>query len=68
MKALKEALGRDGIPITAFEVDDIQEEYTRLKQLDVEFKMEPTNMGTTTAAVFDDTCGNLLMIYEVNAV
>jgi catechol 2,3-dioxygenase-like lactoylglutathione lyase family enzyme len=66
MKALKEALVDDGIPFTAFEVDDVQEEYARLKQLGVAFTMEPTNMGMTTAAVFDDTCGNLIQIYQVN--
>lgn len=60
MKALKESLVRDGIPFTAFEVNDIQKEYERMKKLGVEFTMEPTNMGTTTAAVFDDTCGNLI--------
>ena len=67
MKALKEALVRDGIPYTAFEVDDIQEEHARLKELGVEFTMEPTNMGPTTVAVLDDTCGNLIQIYQVNA-
>ena len=67
MKALKEALVRDGIPYTAFEVDDIQEAYERLRQLGVEFTMEPTNMGPTTTAVLDDTCGNLIQIYQVNA-
>jgi catechol 2,3-dioxygenase-like lactoylglutathione lyase family enzyme len=65
MKALKESLVRDGIPFTAFEVDDIQKEYARLKELGVEFTMEPTNMGMTTAAVFNDTCGNLIQIYQV---
>lgn len=65
MKALKEALVTDGIPFTAFEVDDIQAEYERLKNLGVEFTMEPTNMGTTTVAVLDDTCGNLIQIYQV---
>jgi catechol 2,3-dioxygenase-like lactoylglutathione lyase family enzyme len=67
MKALKESLVRDGIPFTAFQVDDIQEEYARLKGLGVEFAMEPTNMGVTSAAVFDDTCGNLIQIYQVQA-
>lgn len=66
MKALKEALVRDGIPYTAFEVDDVQAEYERLKELGVEFAMEPTNMGPTTAAILDDTCGNLIQIYQVN--
>ena len=65
MKALKEALVRDGIPFTAFEVNDIQGEYERLKDLGVEFTMEPTDMGTTTAAVLDDTCGNLIQIYQI---
>lgn len=65
MKALKEALVRDGIPFTAFQVDDLYAEYERLKALDVEFTMEPTNMGTTTIAILDDTCGNLIQIYQV---
>lgn len=66
MKALKEALVRDGIPYTTFEVDDVQAEYERLKGLGVEFSMEPTNMGMTTTAIFDDTCGNLIQIHQMN--
>ena len=65
MKALKEALVKDGMPFTAFEVSDIQKEYERMKKLGVEFTMEPTNMGSTTVAVFNDTCGNLIQIYQV---
>ena len=65
MKALKESLVRDGIPYTAFQVNNIQEEYERMKNLGVQFTMEPTNMGVTTAAVLDDTCGNLIQIYQV---
>lgn len=65
MKALKESLVRDGIPFTAVEVNNIQNEYERMKKLGVEFTMEPTNMGTTTAAIFDDTCGNLIQIYQL---
>jgi catechol 2,3-dioxygenase-like lactoylglutathione lyase family enzyme len=67
MKALKEALVQDGIPITAFQVDDIQAEYARLKGLGVEFTMEPTNMGMVTVAVLDDTNGNLIQIQQLNA-
>jgi catechol 2,3-dioxygenase-like lactoylglutathione lyase family enzyme len=66
MKALKESLVKDGIPYTAFQVNDIQQEYERMKDRGVEFTMEPTNMGVWTAAVFDDTCGNLIEIYQVN--
>jgi catechol 2,3-dioxygenase-like lactoylglutathione lyase family enzyme len=66
MKALKESLMQDGIPFTAFEVRNLQEEYERMKVLGVEFTMEPTNMGMTSAAVFNDTCGNLIQIYQLN--
>jgi len=65
MKALKESLMKDGIPYTAFEVDDIQKEYGRMKKLGAQFTMEPTNMGTTTVAIFEDTCGNLIQIYQI---
>ena len=65
MKALKESLVKDGIPYTAFQVNDIQADYERMKNLGVQFTMEPTNMGMTTAAVLDDTCGNLIQIYQM---
>jgi predicted enzyme related to lactoylglutathione lyase len=65
MKALKESLVKDKIPFTAFQVDDIQKEYERLKKLGVKFTMAPTKMGEATLAVFDDTCGNLIQIYQI---
>ena len=66
MKAYKTALVADGIPFTAFEVDDIQTEYERMKNLGVSFMMEPSNAGDTTIAILDDTCGNLIQIYQLN--
>jgi catechol 2,3-dioxygenase-like lactoylglutathione lyase family enzyme len=68
MKALKESLVRDGIPFTAFQVNDIQHEYERMRSLGVEFTAEPTNVGTSTVAVFDDTCGNLIQIFQLNGM
>lgn len=65
MKALKESLIKDGVPFTAFHVDDIQKEYERLLKLGVKFTMPPTVMGPATLAVLDDTCGNLIQIYQV---
>jgi catechol 2,3-dioxygenase-like lactoylglutathione lyase family enzyme len=67
MKALKEDLVRDGIPYTAFQVNDVQQEYERLRKLAVEFTIEPTNFGMTTAAILHDPCGNLIQIYQMNA-
>jgi predicted enzyme related to lactoylglutathione lyase len=67
MKALKESLVKDGIPYTAFQVEDVHAEYDRLTKLGVKFTMEPTNMGMVTAAVLDDTCGNLIQLYQMTA-
>ena len=65
MKALKESLVKDGIPFTMFEVNDDQKEYERMKNLGVQFTMEPTDMGMTTVAILDDTCGNLIQTYQM---
>jgi len=63
-KPFKEALVRDGIPLTSFAVDDVQHEFTRLRALGVTFTQEPLAMGPVTTAVFDDTCGNLIQIAQ----
>ena len=64
-KVFQKALFEAGIPWTAFNVDDIQQEYERLQKLGVKFSMTPTKMGPTTLAVFEDTCGNNIQIYQV---
>jgi len=66
MKALRESLVKDGIPYTAFEVKDIKAEHKRLESLGVRFTMPPTEMGPTTEAIFDDTCGNLIQIFQTS--
>ena len=64
VKPYREALKADGIPMTQFAVDDVPAEHERLVGLGVEFTMPPTEMGEQTMAVFDDTCGNLIMIIQ----
>lgn len=64
-KAFKQALYQQGITVASFAVDDIYREYERLKQLDVVFTQAPTPVGPATAAVFDDTCGNLIQIIQI---
>jgi len=64
-RTFQEALFRQGIPLTAFAVEDIQKEFKRLMQLGVVFQMEPTKTGPVTVAVFEDTCGNLIQLYQV---
>ena len=64
-KTYQKALFGAGIPLTAFAVDEIQKEYERLEKRGVAFKTKPTKMGPVTIAVFEDTCGNLIQIYQV---
>lgn len=64
-KAYQEALFEQGIPCTAFEVDNIEAEVKRLKEAGVKFTVEPTGVGLVKIAVFADTCGNLIQIYQV---
>jgi catechol 2,3-dioxygenase-like lactoylglutathione lyase family enzyme len=64
-KTFKKAVYEQGIAATSFAVDDIQKEYERLSKLGVKFTQGPTQMGPTTTAVFDDTCGNLIQIAQV---
>jgi catechol 2,3-dioxygenase-like lactoylglutathione lyase family enzyme len=64
-KTFQETIFKQGIPLTAFAVDDIQAEYERLKKLGVAFKGEPTSGPGPAAAVFEDTCGNLIQIFQV---
>ena len=63
-QAFQQALFDNGIPATAFAVDDLQQEHERLKSVGVRFTTEPTPMGPVTIAVLDDTCGNLIQIFQ----
>lgn len=63
-RTFQEAMFTQGIPLAAFEARDIAAEYERLRALGVAFTREPTKMGPVTIAVFSDTCGNLIQIYQ----
>ena len=65
--AYQRALFEQGIPITAFGVDDIYEEYEQLRQRGVVFNVDPTDVGSAIIAVLEDTCGNLIQIYQITA-
>ncbi|MFD2169772.1 VOC family protein [Tumebacillus lipolyticus] len=65
-KTYQQGLVEQGIPATAFMVDDIQQEFERMKGLGVQFRTEPTAAGPTMIAIFDDTCGNLIQLFQVN--
>lgn len=64
-KVYQKALFEAGIPLTAFNVDDIDKEYDRLKNLGVAFSLQPTQMGPVKIAVLNDTCGNNIQLVQV---
>ena len=64
-KIYQKELLKAGIPFTAFNVSDLDKEYQRLIDLGVSFSVEPTQMGPTKLAVFNDTCGNNIQIFQV---
>ena len=65
-KQFQEAIFTQGMPAMQFFVDDIQKEYDRLKNLAVEFTMPPTKVTGSTIAQFNDTCGNLIQIVQLD--
>ena len=64
-KRYQSELFNSGIPINAFEVDDVEAEHNRLLALDVDFTIAPSIMGVMKVAIFNDTCGNLIQIYQL---
>lgn len=63
-KTFQSALLAQGIPATAFEVDDLDAEHQRLTARGVAFTRAPTPMGPVAIAIFADTCGNLIQLYQ----
>jgi catechol 2,3-dioxygenase-like lactoylglutathione lyase family enzyme len=62
--AYQAALFKDGIPATAFESRDIEKEVSTLKERGVVFTFGPIATGPVTIAIFSDTCGNLIQLYQ----
>jgi len=63
-RSYQKALFDAGMPHTVFFTNDIQNEYKRLSELGVKFRGEPNNMGSVTAVLFEDTCGNLINLAQ----
>lgn len=64
-RAFQEAMFTQGIPVAAFEVDDIAAEARRLEALGVAFTRKPMAAGPVVMAIFADTCGNLIQIHQL---
>lgn len=61
----KKALVEDGIPATSFKVQNVDTEHSRLLSMGVTFTRAPIDAGTVRMAVFNDTCGNLIQLIEM---
>jgi catechol 2,3-dioxygenase-like lactoylglutathione lyase family enzyme len=59
------AIKASGIPATAFQVDDVRAEHARLTALGVTVLGEPKEAGPTVQFLVDDTCGNLIQLFEL---
>jgi catechol 2,3-dioxygenase-like lactoylglutathione lyase family enzyme len=63
-KTYFDGIYKAGLPVIVFSVKDIQKEFERLKGLGVKFRKEPTKTDVGIEAIFDDTCGNLVQLYQ----
>lgn len=63
-KTFQDAMFAQGIPVAAFEVTNIAGEFARLTAKGVAFTRQPVQAGPVTLAVFADTCGNLIQLYQ----
>lgn len=63
-KAFQQAMFAQGIPLTAFESDDLDADFARLRGRGVAFTREPMAAGPVRIAVFSDGCGNLIQLYQ----
>lgn len=63
-KSFQEGVYAQGLPLIVFGVNDIQQEYERLKGHGVIFRQEPTKTDFGTVAMFEDTCGNLVQLHQ----
>lgn len=66
-KAYQKSIYEQKIPITAFETDDIKNEYEMLKKHGVVFQSEPMDYWHSIVAIFDDTCWNFIQIQQIRA-
>ncbi|MCA9914170.1 MAG: VOC family protein [Anaerolineae bacterium] len=66
-QSFKQGLYAAGLPVVAFDVEDIHAEVEQLKARGVTIVQEPTDIGPAILAVLDDTCGNLIQLAQGKA-
>lgn len=64
VKTFQEKVYEMKLPVIIMGVEDVEKEYERLKNLNVNFIKTPTKDDWGTSAIFDDTCGNYIQIHQ----
>lgn len=65
-RAYQQAMFEQSRPAALFYVDDVQQEYDRMKPLGAVFTMPPTKVTGSTIAMLNDTCGNIVQIVTLD--
>ncbi len=65
-RTYQQAMFEQGQPAALFYVDDVQQEYNRMKPLGADFTMPTTKVTGSTIAMLKDTCGNLIQIVALD--
>ncbi|GAA3879483.1 methylglyoxalase [Saccharothrix violaceirubra] len=65
-RVYKKTLYDAGMPYTMLGTKDLQKDYERMTAHGVRFTLEPTKTPFGAQAVFDDTCGNLIVLVQLD--
>lgn len=63
-RTYQQGLFEHGLPCIVFGVADIAREFKKLTDKGVIFRKEPVKTDAGTQALFEDTCGNLVQLYQ----
>jgi predicted enzyme related to lactoylglutathione lyase len=63
-KNYQQGLLKANLPCIVFSSTDIQKEYELLVSRGVIFRKKPTKTNYGTEAIFEDTCGNLIQLFQ----
>lgn len=64
-KAYQEGLCKAGLPALVLGTEDLERDYQRLKRCGVLFRKAPTKTEWGMEAIFEDTCGNLVQLHQI---
>ena len=65
-RAFQQAQFEQKQPAAMFYVDDVQQEFDRMKAMGADFIMPPTKVTGSTVAMLNDTCGNRIQIVTLD--